>query len=196
MTFRAVRVRAWASLVAVLYALAAHATEPSPREQRKAQRDLDNFLQLSTAQQHALQAQRVTFMQEWQALDGQARALLARTPGGVEPVGLSVLCERAQALQARLRDQGRGVLDAAQADRLAQLEAAFSLMPLIEAAQAAGLMASHLDLPPAGLPGGSATVAFGWGRVPVNTLPGCSTTRVLREVDLDESRKTRSPGSR
>ena len=185
------------SSVAVVSALAADDARLTPRPQLQALNTLVNYLELDAAQRQSLLAQRAAHTREWQPLTARAQMLAsaAATPARQpdNSAALAQLCQQAQELQNSQRAQLRQLLNARQRDKMLLLDEAFALMPMVEAAQAAGLMGDHLDLPPPGFPSGTVTVATSWRRMPAAALPGCSATRVLREVELKGAGERKVP---
>lgn len=188
------RCSVFASCLVVTFAWGAPDAQPSQRQQAQNLQALAGYLELDDAQRQSLLEQRASHQREWQPLISRAQALAgnAAQQGGTTSA-LAQLCQQSQELRARQRAQARQLLNPRQLDKVALLEEAFALMPMVEAAQAAGLVANHLDVPPAGFSGGMVTVATGWLRTPAVALPGCSATRVLREVELKGSGERKLP---
>ncbi|PTT89807.1 hypothetical protein DBR42_07180 [Pelomonas sp. HMWF004] len=123
---------------------------------------------------------------------GRRLQALRETEARAEPAGRTsalsaALCQQATAARAEWLAGSRAVLTPPQLARLAQLEAAFLLMPVIESAQAAGLLDDRVALPPRGLPEGRVAQEASWLRVPAAALPGCpaAPTTVAPEVARD-----------
>lgn len=116
----------------------------------------------------------------------EAKARLA--PSGVS----AAVCQDAVLLQQRAAAASRRLLSAAQQARLATLEEAYSLMPVIESAQRLNLMKRQLTGPPAPLPQGSVEMDYAYVRVTPRPLPGCSagpqTLRPGTEVLVPDSK--------
>ena len=187
--------RRFALLALLLAACLARTTnastaDPGARSDRLAVRDMAAYLELDQRQQRDMQSQLADFSRQWQDLRRLAQAAQPGSKSSSPEVPLSTvaadLCRQSKALQAEQRVRLRRLLTERQVERLMRLEEAFSLLPTIESAQALGLMADDLALPPAGLPTGSVSVATSWRRVSATPLPGCSAeTRVLKEVELN-----------
>lgn len=156
---------------------------------RPSLRELSAFLQLSEQQAQAIGRLRLALAADLQQLARQAPAP-AGGPPDTEP---SATCQRALARVAQHRQQALAGLSETQRQQLAQLEQALALMPLVEAAQSAGLVADRLWLPPVGMPAGSVEVEQAWQRVSAPALPGCQDTRVHRELGLPDGLGARKP---
>jgi HPt (histidine-containing phosphotransfer) domain-containing protein len=171
----------------LLLAMAQDITSAAPtRAERQQWQALAVHLQLTDAQALALAAQRNTLDGELQAMARQAKDLEG-TAGTGSAAALAELCERAQQRVAVHRQGLRQLLTPPQQERLQQLDLAFSLMPLVEAAQSAGLMNDRLSLRPPGMPSGAVEVEQTWQRMPAPALPGCQGTRLFRELDQPDS---------
>lgn len=168
--------------------LAAGATEPLSRAERQAAQALSVDLGLSADQAAAWAAQRLNHDRQLQALALRAQAL--GTAAG-DAVARHRLCSEAVEHEASLRRQLRASLEPAQLQRLAQLEQALALMPVVEAAQRTGWLPAQVRTAPPGLPPGAVEVGVRWQRVAVAALPGCDDTTVRREVD--DGRTPRKP---
>ena len=162
----------------------ASATEPPNRAERLLGRDAAAYLELDTQQQQRAQALQLEHQGQMKRLAEQARKR------GGEPASaaaMAALCQQSQSAVARWQEQLRGLLAPPQLAKLAQLEQAFALMPIIESAQAAGWMSGTLAAPPRGMPGGQVESLFTWRRAALVPLPGCpaAVTAVHREVQRD-----------
>jgi hypothetical protein len=166
-----------------LSALPAWAAEPASRSARLLWREADSFLTLSLAQRQSLQALHEAYDKRLQVLRETERPRAAMP--GQHTAPSNALCQQAGRAHADWLAASRGVLTPAQLERLAQLEAAFALLPIIESAQAAGLLDDRLLLPPRGLPEGQVAHAVSWLRVPAAALPGCppAPTTVMPELE-------------
>lgn len=187
------KLRKWSLLaLAVAGVLPAPAAELSPRSDRAAWRDAASFLDLSTTQMAAMRAAHAEYTRELQELSGQAQALGARKAAvpSVTDAANPALCQRSQALNAAYRTKVRAPLSDAQLKRLAQLEQAMELLPYIESAQAAGLIADRIKLPVVGLPLGTVEADYIWRRQAATPLPGCPASVVHREVESEDGSKT------
>lgn len=178
---RSVRLGLGAAVVAAsLGAGPAAGSEPPQPSPRLLWREADAFLALTAGQRQALQALHEAQERRLQALrDAHAR----QSPAVPTPT----LCQQARQVRADWLAGSRAVLTPPQLARLAQLEAAFSLMPVIESAQAAGLLDDRVALPPRGLPEGRVANVVSWVRMPAPALPGCppGSTTVVPEVERD-----------
>ena len=178
---RAARLGLGIALVAgSLAAASAWAADPPQRRTTLLWREAATFLELTATQRQALDALQVAYSGRLQALRELQAQARAKSPD-------TGLCQQATAARAEWLAGSRAVLAPAQLARLAQLEAAFALMPVIESAQAAGLLDDRVALPPRGLPDGQASQSVSWLRVPAGTLPGCpaAATTVVPEVERD-----------
>ena len=100
---------------------------------------------------------------------------------GQRYVELETICRQSQARRLRSVADARGVLTSAQLAKLAVLEQALALMPIVQSAQSANLLSGVVTGPPAGMPGGTLDVEFGYVRSPVGRLPGCrGSSQVVR----------------
>ncbi len=110
---------------------------------------------------------------------------------------LEALCVQTHERQAELMRQARLLLNGDQLTKLAALEQAFALMPIIQSAQAAHLLAPTLSVAPAGMPDGTVFAEVAFQRAAPALLPGCrpQASRVLREVESsDPAQPVRGPG--
>lgn len=155
-------------------------TPPSARSERIAWQVAIEFLSLTPAQIGQLASAKRTRDRALLGLAPQAQRLtLAR-----DAKALASICEQARMIDGQHRSALRTVLAPAQLDRLQLLEQAMSLLPAVEAAQAAGLLADSVNVPPLGLPQGQVESAYRWQRVPALPLPGCSASTVRPEVGI------------
>ncbi len=119
-------------------------------------------------------------------------AHLARHAGNPEA---TTLCERSRQLEREARDSARALLTPAQLSRLAQLEQAFLLMPVVESAQNALLLSATLRAPPLGLPQGQADQMIRYQRSAPMPLPGCPAQReepaAGQQIDRPSQQPTR-----
>ena len=170
-----------------LILLPAMAVEPSSRAERLEWREAARFLDLSDAQMAQVQAARSERERGLRKLAQQAE----RAAGGTD--AMAAICREAGEHEAALRGKVSALLLPSQLARLEQLRQAFQLMPLVESAQAAGLLTDSLNVAPGGLPQGSAEVAVQWQRVPAKPLPGCADTTIHREVSTGDDASPRRP---
>ena len=105
---------------------------------------------------------------------------------------LDSICEQAVTRRRKSMAESRALLKPAQMTKLAALEQALTLMPIIQSAQSVNLLSGILTGPPAGMPDGTLEVEFSYVRSTVVLLPGCrASPQVVRPgVDLGG----RSPG--
>lgn len=179
--------------VAVSCAVPAFAAEASARSDRAAWRDAFSFLGLSATQIEVVRSVRADHARALLALTGQAAQLVAdktAAPSDTE-ARLMKLCQRSQAVDAAQRARLRAPLSEEQLQRLTQLEQALNLLPVIESAQAAGLIADRTRLPLVGLPSGSVEAEYSWRRVAALPLPGCPSSVLHREVELEGNSRVR-----
>ncbi len=148
-------------------------------------RDAFHYLDLSTEQARTLN----TLQASWQSYLAMAgvrakeletrQALDAkRTPPDAaqsnrSDAELTVVCEKSKARQQQLLQESRAILTPPQLSKLAALEEAYALMPIVQSAQAAGLMPGAMTGPPSGMPGGKLEVEFTYVRASQPPLPGC-----------------------
>lgn len=171
---------AWifAALLSLLW-MPAMAADPPSRVDRLSVQAAAKFLDLTSEQVVRVQAARA----EHQRRLGELAADAARAGSGrAAATTLATVCAQARESEAAFHGKVAALLSPPQVARLDQLSQAFQLMPLVESAQAAGLLPESLGVPPPGLPQGSAEVAVRWQRIPAKPLPGCADTTVLREV--------------
>ncbi|MEQ1515272.1 MAG: hypothetical protein ABL931_02145 [Usitatibacteraceae bacterium] len=104
---------------------------------------------------------------------------------------LDDLCRESTARQQRTTTDVRNLLTPTQLGKLATLEQALTLMPIVESAQSINLLFGDLSAAPAGMPGGSVEDRFSYVRSAVPPLPGCRPARqvVHREVDRAAPKK-------
>lgn len=171
-----------------LILLPAMAIEPPSRAERLAWREAARFLELSDAQMAQVQAARAEHERGLRKLAQQAE----RAPAGSDAT--AAICRQAGEREAAFRGKVSALLLPPQLARLEQLRQAFQLMPLVESAQAAGLLPDTLKVAAGALPQGSAEVAVQWQRVPARPLPGCTGTVVHREVSTSDDTAPRKPG--
>lgn len=167
--------------------LPAMAVAPPSRAERLAWRDAARFLELSDAQMAQVQAARAEHERGLRELAQQAE----RAAPGTE--AMAAICRHAGEHEAAFRGKVSALLLPPQLAQLAQLRQAFELMPLVESAQAAGLLPDSLNVAAGALPQGSAEVAVQWQRVPARPLPGCTGTTVHREVSTGDDAAPRKP---
>lgn len=105
---------------------------------------------------------------------------------------LESICTQSQTRRQKTMVEARALLKPAQISKLAALEQAFNLMPIVQSAQSINLLSGELTGPPAGLPQGSVDVEFGYVRSIAVPLPGCLASRgvVYPEVELKRPRQT------
>lgn len=176
------------ALVISLSLKPAVADDAPTRSERVAWGDAVRALALTEDQLLQLKAARAEHGARLIELQTQASALPKREAG---LKAADRICQHAQELEAAFRRQVAALMLPEQARTLEAWRQAFLLLPQIESAQAAGLLEQRQALPPAGLPQGSATVLVRWQRMPASALPGCPTTRVLREVDQGDASPAR-----
>ena len=113
---------------------------------------------------------------------------------GKQQIELQNICGQSQARHLQVTTELRALLASAQLAKLAAIEEAFTLMPVIESAQSLEFMSSVLAGPPAGMPDGKLEVEFTYVRATVAPLPGCRPAlQVIRSgANLDESGKSAS----
>lgn len=167
-------------VVAAAHAVGAPPTGPGAAmaQDRSALSALGSYLGLAPAQQQQL----ADVQARWQQALVPLRASAARTR---DASGRAALCARSRAAHAKHQQDARAVLNDEQRSRLGALEQAFSLMPVVEAAQRGLLLADRLSSAPAGLPTGSVEIEFNWIRAPAPALPGCPALeqKVFKEVE-------------
>ena len=105
---------------------------------------------------------------------------------------LESICTQSQTRRQKTMVEARALLKPAQITKLAALEQAFNLMPIVQSAQSINLLSGELTGPPAGLPQGSVDVEFSYVRSIAVPLPGCLASRqmVYPEVELNRPRQT------
>lgn len=146
------------------------ATPVTPnRSDRHAWQAAAQYLQLSPAQWQQMLAARSIHDRAMAALAQQAGKLVSPRDAAAK----AQLCQRSKLQMGVLRDELHKLMSAQQLALLDQLEQAFALMPLVESAQAAGLIADRLDAPPVGLPQQQVVTASTWQRATPRALPGC-----------------------
>lgn len=178
----------------LLACLSSLAAGTAGREDRVAARDAARFLGLSSEQVTQLLAARADYGRLLQPLAIQADQLAQPQTGQLAgDRALVQVCRQARELEAAYRAKLRLLLTPPQLASLEQLDAAFRLLPIIESAQATGLLDDKLSAAPGGLPSGSISVDYSWRRVPATLLPGCSATKVYREVDVEHGSAGRRP---
>lgn len=157
------------------------ATPAAPgRSERLAWQAATEFLTLTPAQLGQLASTKRARDQALLGLAQQAqRSTLAR-----DAKALASICEQARSIDGQRRSELRTLLAPVQLDRLQLLEQAMSLLPAVESAQAAGLLADSVGVPPLGLPQGQVESAYRWQRVPAPPLPGCAASTVRPEVGI------------
>ena len=178
------------SLATLVWAgsLPAHAAEPPTaattsapaRSERLAWQAAIEFLPLTPAQLGQLAIAKRTRDRALLGLAPQAQRL---TPAR-DATALASICEQARTIDGQHRSELRTLLAPAQLERLQLLEQAMSLLPAVESAQAAGLLADSVGVPPIGLPQGQVESAYRWQRVPAPPLPGCAASTVRPEVGI------------
>ena len=173
-----------------LILLPAMAVEPPSRSERLSWQAAARFLDLSSQQVVRVQAARAERERALSELRLHAKRM---GTGKAAAAAMAGICRQASESEAAFHGKVAALLDAPQLARLEQLRQALYLMPLIESAQAAGLLQDTLNVPVPGLPQGSAEVAVQWQRVTAKPLPGCSGTTVIREVSTGEDETPRKP---
>lgn len=144
---------------------------PSPpsRGVAHAWREAADYLQLSGEQRSQLGRVRGEHEQQMAGLVRRDRDLRGKR----DQQGLQQLCAESRQAHEGLQGRLRALLSAPQLERLAVLEQAFSLMPIVESAQAAGLVSDRLSTAPAGLPQQQVSVDVSFVRAAPAALPGC-----------------------
>lgn len=87
--------------------------------------------------------------------------------------GLARLCQQSRQLSTEHQAQMRRLLGDTQLQRLAQLEQAFQLMPVVLSAQAAGLLDDRLTVAPEGFRQFQVSHEVSFRSVAAKALPGC-----------------------
>jgi hypothetical protein len=183
--------RAAFAALACLCVAAALAQVP-PRSEQHRWREAAAFLQLTPQQWEQLREARANHDRQMNELAGQARVMQTRK----DEAGLQQLCLRSKALANAFRDKLRPMFTPAQLQQLAQLEGAFALMPIVQSAQSAGLIADRLTTAPEGLPQEQVVVEASWHRVVPVALPGCPVQATeVRSGVVDTRRDTSIPSS-
>ena len=129
------------------------------------------------------------------ALNVKVKARDAKTDPAVrsqQHAELETICTQSQMRRQKMMVEVRALLKPAQITKLAALEQAFNLMPIVQSAQSVNLLSAALTAPPPGLPQGSVEVEFSYVRSSIVPLPGCVASRqvVHPEVDLNRPRQT------
>jgi hypothetical protein len=164
-------------------------------------RDAVRYLELTANQLSALTGVQATWLEyrasatqrtgriEIEIAQETRRVTLDSAALGQRYVELETICRQSQARRLRSTTDARAVLTPAQLAKLAVLEQAFALMPIVQSAQTVNLLSAVLTGPPAGLPDGTLEVEFGYVRGPVAPLPGCrAPSQVVRPgVDVNRS---------
>jgi hypothetical protein len=150
------------------------AADGPPGAQRLAWRDVADFLGLSPPQRQTLAASHA-------ALERALADEASRAGNREHPAACRASREAVAAHHARLLAS----LSPTQSRRLADLDRALQLLPVVESAQAAGFLGASVAAAPPGLPAGAASAEFRWRREPAPALPGCpaTSTTIHREVD-------------
>lgn len=149
-----------------------HAQLPAPPAARGSQhsgREVADYLQLSAEQRIQLSRAHSENVQQLNGLAQRAEPLRVQH----DTRGLQRLCEASQRLQQAFHSHVRSMLTVSQMERLAALDQAFSLMPIVQSAQAAGLMSDRLSTSPAGFPQGQVSEEVSFVRARPAALPGC-----------------------
>jgi hypothetical protein len=145
---------------------------------RHLQREVARYLDLSPTQQQQLASVNADWSVQLQALQSQAQSRR-------DTAAREALCRVSRQRQAEHQQRTRALLSAEQLARLAALEQAFLLMPVIESAQSASLMPDRLELVPAGLPDGGVVVESNYRRAAAAPLPGCPAVTQNMRPTLD-----------
>ena len=181
---------AFAALICLC--MAAALGQVAPRSEQHRWREVAAFLQLTPQQWEHLREVRSNHDRQMNELADQARTLQTRK----DEAGLLQLCLRSKALANDLRDKLRPMFTPPQLQQLAQLEQAFALMPIVQSAQSAGLVADRLSTAPEGLPQEQVAVEASWRRVVPVPLPGCTMqASEVRSGVVDNRRETSVPAS-
>ena len=132
------------------------------------------------------------------ALTAKVKARDAKTDSAVgsqqqaqQQAELETICTQSQTRRQKTMVEVRALLKPSQITKLAALEQAFNLMPIVQSAQSVNLLSAALTGPPAGLPQGSVDVEFSYVRSIAVPLPGCHASRdvVYPEVELKRPRQ-------
>lgn len=155
-------------------------------------RDVARYLDLTAEQVNALTGSQASWLEYSAAatqragrLEAEIKALSQRAKPDQSALNklvleLETICSQSRTGHQQSMNAPRALLKPAQLAKLATLEQALALMPVVEAAQSVNLLPSVLPGPPAGMPEGTVEVEFGYVRSTV-TPPGCRAPRqVLR----------------
>lgn len=155
-------------------------------------RDVGRYLDLTAEQVNALTGSQASWLEYSAAaalragsLEAEIKALSQRAKPDQSAlnklsVELETICSQSRTRHQQSMNASRALLKPAQLAKLATLEQALALMPVVEAAQSVNLLPPVLPGPPAGMPEGTVEVEFGYVRSTV-TPPGCRAPRqVLR----------------
>ena len=94
---------------------------------------------------------------------------------------LETICAQSQARRQKTMVEVRALLNPAQVIKLAALEEALTMMPIVQSAESVNFLSGALRGPPMGMPDGTIEVEFNYIRSPVIPLPGCrATPQVVR----------------
>ena len=94
---------------------------------------------------------------------------------------LETICAQSQARRQKTMVEVRALLTPAQVVKLAALEEALTMMPIVQSAESVNLLSGALRGPPMGMPDGTIEVEFNYIRSPVMPLPGCrASPQVVR----------------
>ncbi len=157
-------------LVAALSTPMAPAAAQAPT--RHMLRDVARFLELRP-EQHGRLAEIESGWQRFLAEATRRAAAIEQAPVAQRVQPRERLCTESRERQQQAERDARALLDTSQRGRLAELERALQLLPVIESAQAAHLLPPQLMLPPAAMPDGQVEVAVRFVRADPLPLPGC-----------------------
>lgn len=135
-------------------------------------RDVARYLELRP-EQHGRLAEIEAGWQGYLADAHRRAASIDQAPAAQRAQPAERLCAESRERQQLAERDARALLDAPQRTRLAELERALQLLPVIESAQAAHLLPPQLMLPPAAMPEGQVEVAVRFVRAEPMPLPGC-----------------------
>lgn len=99
---------------------------------------------------------------------------------------LATICAQSQTRLQQATVASRASLQPGQLVKLAALEQAYALMPIVESAQRVNLLSSVLAGPPAGMPDGGVEVQFSYVRSAAIALPGCPASKEVVHAELEK----------
>ena len=161
-------------------------------------RDVARYLDLTAEQVNALTGSQASWL-EYSAtatlsagsLEAEIKALSQRAKPDQSAlsklsVELETICSQSRTRHQQSMNASRALLKPAQLAKLATLEQALALMPVVEAAQSVNLLPPALSGPPAGMPEGTVEVEYGYVRSTV-TPPGCRAPRQVLRPGTDRA---------